>query len=140
MEELISPLSKDSLDLELIKTKLKDYLLQEDVITDVDYEGSNISILVSIISYVMLNINSTHALNVNQTTLKLSTIRQNIIQLAKSLNYNITKSNVEKLKIIAITIVEMKKNLNILQVTIIFLIVLIFSVKLNAQSEKIMQK
>ena len=99
MEELISPLSKDSLDLELIKTKLKDYLLQEDVITDVDYEGSNISILVSIISYVMLNINSTHALNVNQTTLKLSTIRQNIIQLAKSLNYNITRRKSSKMNV-----------------------------------------
>lgn len=88
---LISPLSKNALDLETIKNDLKKYLIDKNVITDINYEGSNISVLMQIMSYLVYNVNATLALSSNQTTLLLSSIRQNIIYLAQQLGYNITR-------------------------------------------------
>jgi len=89
---LISPDGQDNLDIDKIKSSFKQYLIDNNVITDINYEGSNISIFIDIISYAMQNINATHALLSNETILPLSTIRQNIIQLAKQLGYNITRT------------------------------------------------
>lgn len=85
---LISPLSEDNLTLDNTQEKIKQYLIDEDVIEDVEYDGSNIAILVKIISYMVYNITASHALNANQTTLLLSDIRQNIVYLAQQQGYN----------------------------------------------------
>ncbi|MFK5883480.1 MAG: hypothetical protein QM489_03965 [Candidatus Izemoplasma sp.] len=89
---LISPNGQDNLDIDKIKIAFKQYLIDNDVITDINYQGSNISILVDIISYAIQNVNATHALLSNETILPLSSIRQNIIQIAKQLGYNITRT------------------------------------------------
>jgi hypothetical protein len=97
--ELISPFSADSLDIELIKDNLKQTLIDNDTITDINYEGSNISTLVQILSYIEYTINATHAMNSNQTNLKLSEIRQNIIHEAQTRGYNITRKVSSKMNI-----------------------------------------
>lgn len=98
--DLISPLGVDSLDLDIIKQTYKDYITANSTITDVNVEGSNISVLIDIISYINKNINSTIALNANQTTLLLSTVRQNIVYQAQGLNgYNITRPISSKMSI-----------------------------------------
>lgn len=99
MSELISPISKDSLDIELLKDIIKTDLLDNDVITDINYEGSNISILVQIMAYMVYNVNASHALNANQTMLLLSDVRQNIIYLSQQMGYNITRPISSKMSI-----------------------------------------
>ena len=96
---LISPISPESLNLDSIKSNLKQTLIANGTIKDVDYEGSNISQLIQILSYVEYTINATHALNSNETNLKLSNIRQNIIHEAQSLGYNITRKVSAKMNI-----------------------------------------
>lgn len=97
--ELISPLSSTSLDIEAIKAKIKADLLANNVITDIDYEGSNISILSQIMAYLVQNVNSTFAMNANQTNLILSEVRQNIIHEAQTRGYNITRKISSKMNI-----------------------------------------
>lgn len=99
MSELISPLSSEALDIEGIKSKIKQYLIDNNVITDINYEGSNISVLVQILAYMVYNVNASHALNANQTMLLLSDIRQNIVYLAQQLGYNITRPISSKMSV-----------------------------------------
>lgn len=99
MEGLISPLSKEALDIELIKKAIKNDLIKNNVITDINYEGSNISVLVQIMAYLVYNVNASHALNANQTMLLLSNVRQNIIYLSKQLGYNISRPVSSKMNI-----------------------------------------
>jgi len=110
--ELISPLSSEALDIEAIKAKIKTDLITNNVITDIDYEGSNISILTQILAYLTQAINSTHAMNANQTNLKLSEIRQNIIHEAQTRGYNITRKVSSKMNI-TLSINPLSPNLTI---------------------------
>ncbi len=98
-DQLISLLGSDSLDLTTIKSNLKNYLINEGTIKDVDYEGSNISILVNIISYAIYNINANNALRSSDSMLTTSSIRENIITIAKQLSYEITRSISSKLNV-----------------------------------------
>lgn len=99
MSNLISPFSQESLDVELLKTKIKNDLIDKNVISDVNYDGSNISILVQIMSSLVQNVNSTIALNSNQTNLLLTTIRKNGLVEAKKLGYNITRPVSAKIQV-----------------------------------------
>jgi hypothetical protein len=56
-------------------------------ITDVLYEGSNISQLTSIISYVISTLNVNTAINLQETILPLATKRMNILMGARQLGY-----------------------------------------------------
>ena len=60
-DTIISPLSSEGLDIDSIKSLIKADLISNDVITDIDYEGSNISILVQIMAYMVYNVNASHA-------------------------------------------------------------------------------
>jgi len=97
--ELLSPLGRDSLDIDKIRESFKNYLLQQGVIKDVNYLGSNISILIDIIAYAIKNLNATHAKIATESMLPTSTIRQNIIHLAQQLGYNITRRISSKMHI-----------------------------------------
>lgn len=119
MTELISPISKESLDIDSIKTAIKNDLIQNNVITDINYEGSNISVLVQIMAYMVYNVNATQALNANQTMLLLSNIRQNIIYLAQQMGYNITRPISSKMPItLSIDFLEDGEKVNISEGTI----------------------
>ena len=98
-DTIISPLSSEGLDIDSIKSLIKADLISNDVITDIDYEGSNISILVQIMAYMVYNVNASHALNANQTTLLLTQVRQNIIYLSQQLGYQITRPVSSKMSV-----------------------------------------
>ena len=74
IDNLISPNGQENLDIDKIKQSFKKYLIDNNVITDINYEGSNISVLIDIISFAIQNINATQALLSNETILPLSTI------------------------------------------------------------------
>jgi len=56
-------------------------------ITDVMYEGSNVSQLTSVISYVIASLNANTAMNIQETLLPLATKRMNILFGARQLGY-----------------------------------------------------
>ena len=88
-----------SLDIVSIKDNVKSYLTTSGIIKDIDYESSNISILVNIISYAIYNINANGALRTKDSMLVTSDIRENIINIAKQLSYSITRSISSKLNV-----------------------------------------
>ncbi len=59
-------------------------------ITDVLYEGSNVSQLSSVISYVIATLNTNTAINLQETLLPLATKRMNILFGARQLGYEAT--------------------------------------------------
>lgn len=88
-----------SLEIESIKTSIKNYLINSNVIKDVDYESSNIAILVNILAYSVYNINANGALRTKDVMLITSDIRENIINLAKQMSYNINRSVSSKINV-----------------------------------------
>ena len=62
-------------------------IMLENGITDVLYEGSNISQLTSVISYIISSLNINTAINLQETILPLATKRMNILFGARQLGY-----------------------------------------------------
>ena len=56
-------------------------------VTDVMYEGSNVSQLTSVVSYVIATLNANTAMNIQETLLPLATKRMNILFGARQLGY-----------------------------------------------------
>ncbi len=56
-------------------------------ITDVVYEGSNVSQLTSVVSYVIATLNANTAMNIQETLLPLATKRMNILFGSRQLGY-----------------------------------------------------
>lgn len=99
MSDLLPVDGQTSLEIESIKTSLKNYLINSGVIKDVDYESSNISILVNILAYSVYNINANGALRTKESMLITSDVRENIINIAKQMSYNISRSVSSKLNV-----------------------------------------
>lgn len=97
--QLISPLGYDGLDIVSIREKFKQYCIDNGIIKDVNYLGSNMSLQLDIIAYAIQNINATQAMVSNQTKIPTATIRQNILHLAKQIGYEITRPISSKLNI-----------------------------------------
>ena len=74
-------------------------IMLENGITDVLYEGSNISQLTSVISYVISSLNINTAINLQETILPLATKRMNILFGARQLGYEPSKIKSYKYKI-----------------------------------------
>ena len=104
---ILSPLTVNGLDIESIKTELIAQMVADGTIQDVNYEGSNISILLQLGAYITQSINSTIALNANQTNLLLSNIRQNIIYEAQKLGYNISRKMSAKMSVTITSTVDL---------------------------------
>ena len=73
----------DQVEIEAVMRKI----LYENGITDVLYEGSNISQLTSVISYVIGSLNVNTAINLQETILPLATKRMNALFGARQLGY-----------------------------------------------------
>lgn len=113
MAELLSPLGYDALDINSIRESFKQYCIDNNIIKDVNYLGSNASIQIDIISYAIQNINATQAMVSNQMAISTATIRQNIITLAKQLGYDITRPISSKLNVTISYAVPVGKNITI---------------------------
>lgn len=74
-------------------------IMLENGITDVLYEGSNISQLTSVISYIISSLNINTAINLQETILPLATKRMNILFGARQLGYEPHKRKSYKYKI-----------------------------------------
>ena len=69
-----------------VETLLKQLMFQNGI-TDVMYEGSNVSQLASVISYAISTLNVNTAINLQETILPLATKRMNILFGARQLGY-----------------------------------------------------
>ncbi len=82
-----------------IETVMKK-LLYDSGVTDVLYEGSNISQLTSVISYAIASLNINTAINLQETILPLATKRANVLFGARQLGYEPHHQKSYKYKII----------------------------------------
>ena len=74
-------------DFDQIKTNLIDYLKSTDEFTDYDFEGSNLQVILNLISYqAQLNAYSTNMI-ANESFLSSATLRNNVVANARSLGY-----------------------------------------------------
>jgi len=73
-----------------IETVMREMLFNKGV-TDILYEGSNISQLTSVISYVISSLNVNTAINLQETLLPLATKRMNVLMGARQIGYEPTK-------------------------------------------------
>lgn len=78
-----STIPYDQVEVEAVMKKL----LYEHGITDVMYPGSNISMLTSVVSYVISTLNINTAINLQETLLPLATKRLNVLFGARQLGY-----------------------------------------------------
>lgn len=76
------------LDFEAIKNNLKVYLAGQDKFSDYDFDGSGINILLDILAYnTQYNALLAH-MNINESFLDSAQLRQNVVSIAKTLNYS----------------------------------------------------
>jgi len=76
-----------TIDFEEIRQEIISYLITKEGFTDIDFEGSNISILVDILASVTAKLHYNLNMSVNELFLDSSQIRKNVVAIAKSLSY-----------------------------------------------------
>ena len=77
----------NNLDFADIKTALKDYMRAETDFTDYDFEGSVLSQLIDVLSYNTYYTAFNTNMVVNELFLDSSTLRDNVVALAKQIGY-----------------------------------------------------
>tara|TARA_B100001093_G_scaffold453499_1_gene462209 strand:- start:2643 stop:4763 length:2121 start_codon:yes stop_codon:yes gene_type:complete len=76
-----------NLNFEDIKTSIKDYLRQNSNFSDMDFEGSNLSVIVNLLAYnSYTSAYNTNAV-VNETFIDSATLRENVVSLARNIGY-----------------------------------------------------
>ena len=86
-----------ALDFNDIKASIKDYLKSSDVFTDYNFEGSALSNLIDVLAYNTYYTAFNTNFVINEAFLDSATIRDNVVRLAKLLNYTPKYSNSEML-------------------------------------------
>jgi len=76
-----------ALDFNDIKASIKDYLKSSDIFTDYNFEGSALSNLIDILSYNTYYTAFNSNLIINEAYLDSAILRENVVRLAKLLNY-----------------------------------------------------
>ena len=76
-----------NLDFDQIKTSIKDYLRANSTFTDFDFEGSNFSILIDTLAYNTYITAFNSNMVVNESFLDSSTLRENVVSLARNIGY-----------------------------------------------------
>ena len=76
-----------NLDFDQIRTSIKDYLRSNSTFSDFDFEGSNFSVLIDVLSYnTYLTAFNTNMV-VNESFLDSATLRENVVSLARNIGY-----------------------------------------------------
>tara|TARA_B100001057_G_scaffold484438_1_gene562521 strand:+ start:458 stop:2599 length:2142 start_codon:yes stop_codon:yes gene_type:complete len=76
-----------NLNFEDIKSSIKDYLRQNSNFSDMDFEGSNLSVIVNLLAYnSYTTAYNTNAI-VNETFIDSATLRENVVSLARNIGY-----------------------------------------------------
>ena len=76
-----------SLDFEQIKNLLKDYLKAKSDFTDFDFEGSNLSTMLDVLSYNTYITSYNANMVANEVFIDSATLRENVVSLAKNIGY-----------------------------------------------------
>ena len=76
-----------NLNFEDIKTSIKDYLRQNSNFTDMDFEGSNLSVIINLLAYNSYTTAYNTNAVVNETFIDSATLRENVVSLARNIGY-----------------------------------------------------
>jgi hypothetical protein len=76
-----------SLDFEDIKTLIKDYIRSNSNFTDYDFEGSNLSTIIDILSYNTYISSYNANMAANEVFIDSATLRENVVALARNIGY-----------------------------------------------------
>ena len=76
-----------NLDFDQIKTSIKDYLRANSTLTDFDFDGSNLSILIDTLAYNTYITAFNSNMIVNESFLDSATVRENVVSLARNIGY-----------------------------------------------------
>jgi hypothetical protein len=101
MSNNILPITE--LDFFAIKQQLKNYLKTQTKFKDYDYEGSNMSVLLDVLSYNTFQNNFYTNMAINEMFLDSAQLKSSVVSHAKELNY-IPRSNVSPKAIVRVTI------------------------------------
>lgn len=83
----MQPNNLTALDFEDIKSSIKSYLRTRPEFTDYDFEGSSLSYLIDLLSYNSYYSAFMANMSMNEAFLSSSTVRDNVVNIAKLLNY-----------------------------------------------------
>ena len=88
-----------ALEFDQVRSSIKDYIRTKTDFTDYDFEGSNMSMLVDILSYNTLY--TTYNVNMASNELNLDTavLRDNVVSIAKRLGYKAGSYTSSKIRI-----------------------------------------
>lgn len=76
-----------NLDFDQIKTSIKDYLRSNSNFTDYDFEGSNLSTIIDILSYNTYITSYNANMVANEVFIDSATLRENVVALARNIGY-----------------------------------------------------
>tara|TARA_B100000902_G_scaffold65807_1_gene72309 strand:+ start:1509 stop:3641 length:2133 start_codon:yes stop_codon:yes gene_type:complete len=76
-----------NLNFEDIKSSIKDYLRENSNFSDMDFEGSNLSIIVNLLAYNSYTTAYNSNMIVNETFIDSATLRENVVSLARNIGY-----------------------------------------------------
>ena len=88
-----------NLNFEDIKTSLKDYLRENSNFSDMDFEGSNLSILINTLAYNSYITAYNTNMVVNETFIDSATLRENVVSLARNIGYVPRSKSAAKTKV-----------------------------------------
>tara|TARA_E500000331_G_scaffold347977_1_gene388894 strand:- start:3189 stop:5213 length:2025 start_codon:yes stop_codon:yes gene_type:complete len=83
----MQPNKLTALDFEDIKSSIKSYLRTRDEFTDYDFDGSSLSYLIDVLSYNSYYSAFIANMSMNEAFLPSATLRDNVVNIAKLLNY-----------------------------------------------------
>ena len=76
-----------NLNFEDIKTSIKDYLRENSDFSDMDFEGSNLSVIINLLAYNSYLTAYNTNMVVNETFIDSATLRENVVSLARNIGY-----------------------------------------------------
>jgi len=76
-----------NLDFNDLRTQIKDYLRANPNFTDFDFEGSNFSVLIDLLAYNSYITSYNTNMAVNESFIDSSTLRENVVSLARNIGY-----------------------------------------------------
>ena len=88
-----------NLNFEDIKSSLKDYLRENSDFSDMDFEGSNLSILINTLAYNSYITAYNTNMVVNETFIDSATLRENVVSLARNIGYVPRSKTASKTKV-----------------------------------------
>ena len=98
-----------NLNFEDIKTSIKNYLRENSNFSDMDFEGSNLSILINILAYNSYSTAYNTNMAVNETFIDSATLRENVVSLARNIGY-VPRSSRAARALVAIDVSNLDSN------------------------------